>query len=249
MSEEDRFKSRVPPSERRPDLMGDPVPPPGWDPEWRKHPPPGPARRPLMPPIEHESRCARLLAAAARNDVRGLAEATTTEFDWHADELVQAAGIASRTGALDGLRWLLAHGVSAQATTEYCFNREISADVGSEPLMNFAAAGGSIAAAEVLLAAGAGVCGSDGSGRTALHAAACGGHVAMATWLISHGADVNALAMEGTPLAGAVSCGQVEMARVLVSAGAKPGLKHDWCASALEAAAGKPEMLHLLAGG
>jgi ankyrin repeat protein len=199
-----------------------------------------------MPPSEHETREPRLYSAASADDTDALQEVTNCPWDWHGDELVSAAGYAARHGALDALRWLLAHGVHATDTTARNFNREISADVGSEPLMVFAAQGGSIDAAELLLSRGAAASASDGTGRTPLHAAAAHGHLPMLRWLIAHGADVNALAFEGTPLAGAVSCNRPEIVRELLAAGADPARKHDWCSSALEAARAHPALLALL---
>lgn len=225
-----RFRQRVPIAERTPGPFDDPKPPAGWQPAPRPAPEP---LRPLMPPQEHEVREPRLYAAAKADDVAALAEAANHRWDWHGDELIRAAGAAAEAGAMNALRWLLDHGVAAAARTAKCYNREISVDVGSEPLMNFAAAGGVVEVATFLESRGACVGMSDGSGRTPLHAAAGRGHTEMVRWLLDRGADVNALAFEGTPLALAAWGGHVEAVRALLAAGADPNLKHGCCESAI----------------
>lgn len=238
-----RFHRRVPLAERGLDAFSEPRPPASWQPAPK---PPMPPPRPAMPPFEHEHRTPRLFAAAEANDLPALIDAATHPWAWHGDQLIRAAGLAARAGALDALTWLLDHGVAAAATTEHLFNREISVDVGSEPLMSFAAAGGVIAIAELLLARGASVGVSDGSGRTPMHEAAARGHAEMIRWLIRHGAEIDALAFDGTPLASAASCNHFEAARILLEAGADPHLKHGSCGSPIEQARAHPEITAIL---
>lgn len=238
-----RFQRRVPIAERGLDAFSEPKPPAGWQPAPR---PPAATPRPAMPPFEHELRTPRLYAAAEANDVPALIDAATHPWAWQGDQLVQAAGLAARAGALEALTWLLDHGVAAAATTEYLFNRETSVDVGSEPLMNFAAAGGVIAIAELLLARGASVTVSDGSGRTPMHEAAARGHSDMIQWLIRQGAEIDALAFEGTPLAFAAGGNHAAAVQMLLSAGTDPHRKHAHCLSPLERARAYPPLAAIL---
>ena len=82
---------------------------------------------------------------------------------------------------------LIAHGADVNARNE-----------SGETLLHAAAAGGDMAAIELLLSHGATVAGRDRAGFTPLHRAVQKGHVDAATRLIASGADVNAVATDGT---------------------------------------------------
>jgi ankyrin repeat protein len=89
------------------------------------------------------------------------------------------------------------------------------------PPLAIAAERGDVAAARLLLAAGAGP--NRGLERTPLAAAAGGGHAEMVRLLLTAGADPNAEgADEETALLRAASSGNLETVRLLVEAGANP---------------------------
>ncbi len=77
-------------------------------------------------------------------------------------------------------------------------DREVAIDAGVHglPALYFAAVGGSLDVAELLIAAGAPVDAPPG-GNGPLHGAALAGHLEMVRWLLAHGADRNAAGYEG----------------------------------------------------
>jgi ankyrin repeat protein len=93
--------------------------------------------------------------------------------------------------------------------------------------LQWAAAGGHVAAMAVLLKAGAYVDGASSGGWTALMLAADYGHTAAIDALVAAGADVNrANNIGNTALHQASAYGQLDAARVLLEAGAKTDVRN-----------------------
>lgn len=89
------------------------------------------------------------------------------------------------------------------------------------PVLYFAAVGGHVDIADMLLARGSEINAGQG-GSTPMHGAAGFGRKEMAKWLLDHGGDINAQGYEGkTPLALAEDNGQSEMAAWLKEHGAE----------------------------
>jgi ankyrin repeat protein len=92
-----------------------------------------------------------------------------------------------------------------------------------------------------LLALGANVDGTDGSGITPLGRAALGNQLEMAKMLIAHGANLNHvdnLGMTALLYAASIDFGDAEMVRLLLKAGADPSAKSKQGKTALELAEG-----------
>lgn len=128
---------------------------------------------------------------------------------------------AARRGDAAEAAQLLGAGANPNAETPYVYNREISADVGSEPALLQAAYAGSLPVARLLLDAGAKVNGSNGLGITALGVAAARGDREMAALLLERGADVNNVSYDGTPLREAAAGGHADMVTFLIGHGAR----------------------------
>jgi hypothetical protein len=112
--------------------------------------------------------------------------------------------VSGATGnAPDRIREALARGESARAI------------IGSEPIINVAAASGSLDALKALVAAGATI-DSSGSGRPALHAAAASGRANVVAYLLSAGADKHALRDKKNALRLAVESGNRECVKLLL---------------------------------
>lgn len=117
-----------------------------------------------------------------------------------------------------------------------------------EPLV-WAARGGQVEVARMLLARGADINTWTRWNETALHAAAEAGKADMVTFLLQMGADVNDQGGGGrTPLHEAAREGHVEVARRLLAAGARVDQESMYEGTALHVAAraGKTEMVRLL---
>lgn len=85
-----------------------------------------------------------------------------------------------------------------------------------------------LAAAEILIGAGADLNASDGMGNTALMGSCFKGNTEVVRYLIESGADVNAKAANGgTALHFAAMVNRPEIATLLVSAGADPTIRDD----------------------
>lgn len=101
-------------------------------------------------------------------------------------------------------------------------------DGGGQSALHYAAAGGHLPVAQVLVTAGAAgdACAAP-KFRHPLHEAAHGGHLELITFLLEEAfADVDARAAEGlTPLHAACRAGQVEASELLMERGADKGAK------------------------
>ena len=94
--------------------------------------------------------------------------------------------------------------------------------------LHFAASDGDLSRVRQLVADGFGVNAFDDLGRTPLHYAAERGHLAVVTFLLGNGADVNAHhepTIGNTPLGDIAGECSLEMARLLVEAGADPTIR------------------------
>lgn len=115
-------------------------------------------------------------------------------------------------------------------------------------LLSYAPVKGDLDEVNMLLEAGADPNVCDATGDTALMWAAHGNNPAVIRRLVEAGAVVNAQCADlgYTPLIWAVSSGSVKEVKLLLELGADPKLHDTWGQTALEKAAGKPEMAALL---
>lgn len=125
----------------------------------------------------------------------------------------QAIHAAAFSGSRTILQLLLRAGANVNAVAKNQFK--------NIPLQT-ALLGRQVAAAELLVEAGADVRWRQFEGDTALHDAAAMGFAELVSFLVAHGADVNARDKDGeTPLSMATRNGHPEVVRILEAAGAK----------------------------
>jgi ankyrin repeat protein len=108
--------------------------------------------------------------------------------------------------------------------------------------LRFAAADGDVSRVERLLKEGAAPNGVDELGLTALHYAARGEHLAVVTLLIAYGADVNAhdhANIGNTPICTIAATCSLQMARLLIDAGANPTIRGWMQRNALDQSRGR----------
>jgi ankyrin repeat protein len=107
---------------------------------------------------------------------------------------------AARGADVDAMKVLLAHGALVdlpQASGATPLMVAVGFAVPTDTRGKFRTELDALAAAQVLLDAGAGVNARDSRGRTALHAAAAQGYTEVAKYLVEHGADLKAADNDG----------------------------------------------------
>ena len=135
---------------------------------------------------------------------------------------------AARGADVDSMKLLLAHGALVdlpQASGETPLMVAVGLAVPTDTRGKFRTQSDALAAAQVLLDAGANVNARDTRGRTALHAAAAQGYTDVAKFLVEHGADLKAADNDGVL--------PVDAALGKLRGGRGPGAVHSDTAKAL----------------